>query len=238
MGLNYRLISPPTTEPVSLALVKVHLRVDWDDPANDALIASYISAAREYCESYTHRAFFSQQWQLYLDHFPFWDEVGTLPTRSHNDWPLFSAYYDRIAIRLPRPSCISVDSITYLDLSGTRQTLDPSAYYVDNTSEPARIVPFAGSYWPYTQEFLPGSVTVSYTAGSYTSGTFGTGGFGEGAEGVSTMPPSIIQAILLMTGHLYENRETTSDKPITNVPLAVSALLDPHKFTFFSYSGV
>ena len=83
------------------------------------------------------------------------------------DWPFYSSYWDSITIRLPRPRCVSVTSITYVDLTGTTQTLPTDSYYVDSTSEPARIVPVPGMYWPYTQAYLPGSVQVTFVAGSY-----------------------------------------------------------------------
>lgn len=72
-----------------------------------------------------------------------------------------------LAILLPKPRAVSVPSIQYINLAGELATLDPATYFVDVNSEPARIVPQPGLYWPYTQGWLPNSVIVSYTAGSY-----------------------------------------------------------------------
>lgn len=172
--LSFRLTTPPSVEPVSLTLAKQQLRVDFPD--DDALITGYITAARQWAEVYTKRAFFTQSFQLSLDAFPlFMANNGTLPPSQLRGWPYFSSYWDPLAIRLPRPTCLSVDKITFRDLTNTIQTLDPATYFVDITSEPARIVPMPSLTWPTTQLYLPGSVQVNYTTGSFvqqTSETF------------------------------------------------------------------
>lgn len=66
MGL--KLITPPAIEPVSLPDIKQHLRIDSD--LEDAVLSGFITAAREYCESYQNRVFITQTWDLFLDDFP------------------------------------------------------------------------------------------------------------------------------------------------------------------------
>ena len=117
------------------------------------------------------------------------------------------------------PRLVSVTSITYLDMAGEQQTLDPSAYIVDASSQPARIVPAINLTWPTTDYYIPGSVKVTYVAGSY----------GDGVT-VDTCPASIEQAILLLVGHFYENREASSALSLKNIPLGVDALLNPYRF--------
>lgn len=51
-----RIKTAATTEPVTLAEAKVHLRVDLDSTAEDALIGTLISAAREAVEQITGQA--------------------------------------------------------------------------------------------------------------------------------------------------------------------------------------
>jgi len=163
-GLNYRVIVPPTVEPVSLALAKQQCRVDTPD--EDFLIQTYIEAARDHCESVTNRAFYTQTIALYLDHFPYGDYRGTVPLSQRSPWN-YSAYWNDMAIRLPKPMAISVNAINYLDAQGSPQVLDPSLYVVDVNSTPGRIVPAAGTTWPVGQFYLPGSINVQYQAGSY-----------------------------------------------------------------------
>src|SRR5271170_1878980 len=226
--LNLNLITPPVVEPVSLTLAKQHLRIDFTD--DDTLIPIYITAARQWAERYTRRAFFDQTWQLTLDHFPLFNNWGgTMPTRNRHDWMFWTGYYEGIMIRLPRPTCVSVTSITYVDLTGTTQTLPTDSYYVDTTSEPARIIPVRGTYWPYTQAYLPGSVQVTFVAGSY----------GDGEE-VNNCPQTVVAAILLMLTNLYENRssvELGQGLNVTQMPMGAKMMLDTERFDCFSYSG-
>lgn len=59
-----RLITPPASEPVTLAEAKAHLRVDCAD--EDLLISSLISAARTRAEEYAGVAMLTQTWELWL----------------------------------------------------------------------------------------------------------------------------------------------------------------------------
>ena len=222
MLLSYKLITSPAVEPVTVMMAKRQCRVDFPD--DDVLLGVYVTAAREYCEKYTRRAFFNQQWELHLDHFPLPKLKSTLTAEERFDWPFFGSAWDYFAIRLPKPTCVSVDSVTYLDLTATLQTLDPSAYFVDNTSEPARLVPSQNMFWPYTQQYLPGSVRIKFTAGSY----------GDGVT-VNTCPKSIVMAILLLVAHWYEHREDVSELNLKSIPLGVNALLSQYKFDCLDY---
>ena len=222
MLLSYKLITPPAAEPVSVMMLKRQVRVDFPD--DDTLLGIYVTAAREYAEKYTRRAFFNQTWELALDHFPLPTFKTTLTAEERHDWPFFGSSWDYFAIRLPKPTCVTVNSVSYLDLSSTLVTLDPSTYYVDNTGEPARLVPSANQFWPYTQQYLPGSVRIQFTAGSY----------GDGVT-VNTCPQSIVLAIMLLAAHWYEHREDVSELNLKNIPLGVRALLDQHKFDCLEY---
>lgn len=170
MSLNYRLLVPPTVEPVSLSLAKQQLRVDIHD--DDLLIQMYISAAREYCEHYCNRAFLQQTWQLFLDSFPYGDYRSTVPIDQRSPWN-YSAYWNDLAIRLPKPRLLSVTSITYVDGDGDQQTLVPTTnFYVDPNSEPARLTPIAGATWPLTQFYQPDSICVEYVTGTFVIPSF------------------------------------------------------------------
>ena len=219
--LILRRIIAPTVEPITVATAKAHCRVDLSN--DDDLFGLYISAAREYAEKRLNRALISQTWQLSLDTFP-WGGYRAGPG-TRNAYKFSNDYWSAgMSILLPRPPLIQVTSITYLDQTGTRQTLDPTQYIVDPASEPARIVPFVGTYWPYLQAYQPSGVQVTYTAG-----------YGAGP---SSVPADIQLALLMLVGHYYENREATSQGlPVTNIPLAVDALLDAHALTTFTYEG-
>ena len=135
MGL--KVITQPTTEPVSLAEAKLHLRVEQDD--EDALISALISAARSQCEHMLERAVAPQTVQLSIDEFP---EDG---------------------IRL-RPTVIAIDSVVYVDGDGTEQTMASTDYYLDDAQEPNWLLPAYGGDWPAANEEA-NAVRVTYQTG-------------------------------------------------------------------------
>jgi uncharacterized phiE125 gp8 family phage protein len=193
---SLRLITPPAEEPVTLDEAKQHLRVEMPD--EDALILGLIAAARAQVETRTKRALATQTWELGLESFCW----------SDSPWGVCS---DRgSSHRLPWPALQSVTSITYLDATGTRQTLSTSVYQVI-TGTPGRVGLAYGQSWPVVRS-EPDSVLIRYVAG-----------YG----GASAVPDALKAAIKLLVGHLYENREATiSGLTITELPMAVRALCD------------
>lgn len=113
--MSLQLLTPPETEPVSVAEAKAHLKVDTSD--EDALIETLITAARARAEWHTGRAFITQHWRYYVDVWP----VGGVA-------------------ELSLPPLISVEDVTVTDASGARTVLDPSAYRVDAASVPGRVI--------------------------------------------------------------------------------------------------
>jgi hypothetical protein len=216
--ISWRDTSQPAVEPVTIDLAKLHLKVDH--AYEDALIGGYIIAARQLAEKITRRAFFERTVDLTLDHFP----LDLSSTLKPGEWHPFLDVWDRYCIRLPKPRCVSVDSIVYKDAAGADQTVPSGNYVVDTASEPARIAPAAGCTWPYVANYTPGTIKVTYTAGSY----------GDGAGDNNTCPQTIVCAILLIVGDLYRNRASSSEIDIKQLP-TVDALLDSEKFFVFGY---
>jgi uncharacterized phiE125 gp8 family phage protein len=66
--MTYALTTPPSAEPLTLAEVKAHLRLDGAD--EDALLLSLIKTAREFIERETGLCLIAQSWRLYLDRWP------------------------------------------------------------------------------------------------------------------------------------------------------------------------
>ncbi len=182
-------LSAPATEPLTLAEAKLHLRVDADVTDDDSLITALIVTARQQAEHRTGRALVTQQWRLGLDQFP----VDSLD--------------------LPFPKLQSVQSVTYLDSNGARQTLANTEYDAINDEMVGRIVPAYGKSWPDCRQH-PGSVQISYTCG-----------YGAAAD----VPQSIKAWMLLAIGAWYENREAlTSGQPVAELPRCFwEGLLDP-----------
>jgi uncharacterized phiE125 gp8 family phage protein len=217
-------LQAPDVEPVTLDQVKQHLRIAPEFADDDALLIAYISAAREYVESYTRRCFLTSQWQLSLDHFPqSFQMPSTVNPSMRRDWPYYSGLWNQCTIALPKPYCVSVDSITYLDGNGAQQTLDPSAYVVDVDSAPARIVPAPGLFWPIVTAYRPGSVKVKFTAGRWSD--------------ADSVPKDIQVAILLIITQWYTN-PSAAGATQNEMPFAVSALLGKYVFTCLDLESV
>jgi uncharacterized phiE125 gp8 family phage protein len=224
--LTLRQSIPPAVEPVTLAQAKGFLNIDEEFTQDDALLTALITAARQYAEEYTCRAFFNQTFVLTRDYFPYYNgsDYTTVNPASRGGYELYANYFRSIAIYLPRPGCVSVTSIKYVDLNGVIQTLDSGAYHVDTFSEPGCVLPSPGTYWPYTATNTPGAVQVTYIAGSY----------GDGTE-VNSCPQTICTAILLLVSHWYSNREAASPTNLSHIPFGVNVMLDTVKFhdTYF-----
>lgn len=136
-----RKLTDATIEPVSLAEARAHLRAATT--AEDALITSLITVARQTCEDRLQRTLLQTDWELTVDYFP-------------------------DALRLLMPTVMSVQSVQYVDEDGATQTLSPSSYQVDTKSEPGWIVPAYGYEWPTTREQI-NAVTVAYRCGYGTT---------------------------------------------------------------------
>ncbi len=115
---------------------------------------------------------------------------------------------------VPKPLLQSVTSIQYIDADGVTQTWNVSKYDVDTDLKPGRIVPAFGESWPTTRSDID-SVTIVFVAG-------------YGAE--TAVPFKVRQAIKLLVGHWFANRESVLVGPrATTAPQAVEALLDTER---------
>jgi hypothetical protein len=172
--LAVQIVSPAAAEPVDLSELKEHLRLDGSD--QDATVLALARAAREVCEAETGgRVLVATTYRLTLDFFPLMTYgqtapgyPGTVEPVLRQDWRLSPADW---AIRLPRSPLLSVSSVKYYDPSGTLTTISPTDYVVDAESDPPRISPASGAYWPSAQ-FRPGAVQITFVAGYATPITF------------------------------------------------------------------
>lgn len=136
--MTTKLITAPTSEPITLAEAKLQLRVDHND--EDTIIQGFITAAREHAEQVTKRSIMPQTWEVVLDAFPESD------------------------IELLYPVVNAVESVKYIDLNGAQQTMSAFDYYLDKDSEPGWVILGTDKEWPETQE-VANAVRVRYTAG-------------------------------------------------------------------------
>jgi len=134
-----KLITAPSTYPVTLAEAKLHCRVDIAD--DDTLITALITAATEMAEQKTGRAIMTQTLELTLDAFPEAFELTRVPVQS-------------------------ITSVKYYDTTGTQQTLSDTLYALDAADDFgfAHISPVYAGVWPDTRDQI-NAVAVRYVAG-------------------------------------------------------------------------
>lgn len=182
-----KVITPPSSEPVTLTQAKSQSRVDIS--TDDTLLNSYIAAARRYCERVDWRAYMTQTLEVWLD-----------------EWPSGNV------LTIPRPPLQSVTYIKYYDEDSVEATFSSAAYYVDTVSEPGRVMLKSDYDWPSATLREVNGVVVRFIAG-WTS--------------ADNVPETIRQAILLVIGHWYENREGVLVGTVSKeIELGVTRLLD------------
>lgn len=160
----------------------------------DPLLAMLIQAARQHAEQELRRYIITQTVDAYFGEFP------------HE--------HDR---RFFLPPLQTVSAITYVDIDGVTQTLDPSLYLVDNISRPARIEPAYGVVWPSTREQMS-AVKVRFVAG-----------YGTAAD----VPACIKNWMLIRIKTLWDQRDQLVKQlgMPTFEPAFVDGLLDTERVT-------
>lgn len=193
--MKYKVSTAISSEQLTVSDVKLHLRLT-SDTTEDALIAALITAARDYCEKYTGRAFATQTLVAYLDNFPAEDYI-----------------------ELPMPPLQSVTSIKYKNSAGTETTMTVTTQYIaDTDSDVGRIVLPYGVSWPSFTPYPFNPIAITYVAG-YT-----------------TLPRQLRQAMLLVIGSMYENRENDIaliGGQYHQTEFAAKALMDMYKVRWF-----
>lgn len=119
-------------------------------------------------------------------------------------------------LRLPLGPVQSVTSVAYWDVNNTDAVFAAERYSLHTDALGAAIHLNSGSSWPsvYSRQ---DAIRVTFVAG-----------YGLAAADV---PAPIRQAILLLVGHWYANREAVVSGNFEQLPLAVNALLTPLRAT-------
>jgi hypothetical protein len=183
------LLTAPAVEPATLTEAKSYLGVL--DPAEDALIGNLIAAARQAVESYTGRVLITQSWRLTLDN---WPEpkvgVGSDLLGLQQDWPAqFVGNGGLVVVELPKAPLQSVSGVRVYDSSGVASTVAPSAYVVDTTTTPSRLVFGSNISLPAVGQVARG-IEIDFVAGYGASAT--------------SLPAMLRQAVLAGVKVLYE----------------------------------
>jgi len=120
------------------------------------------------------------------------------------------------AVILPKSPVTALVSVTWLDAAEAVQTATLSDYSLVQTDDWSTVQPKAGKTWPTALADRPDAVRVQFTAG-YT-----------------TLPAALKEAVLLMVGHLFRNREGVVDGVSgADLPLSIQGLIDFYRLKWF-----
>ena len=117
----------------------------------------------------------------------------------------------RDCMRLGALPAVEILSVKYIDTDGEQQTLPTTEYALDNNGDLHYLRKAYGKTWPAVREQY-NSVEITYTAGHSP--------YEIELERIKT-------AMMLIIGHLYENREATAPVRLEEVAFGVDAFLDP-----------
>lgn len=114
-------------------------------------------------------------------------------------------------IRLPLGPLIGSVAVTYYDSANAQQSFTDFTAVSDAVGP--KVVLGAAASWPGTFD-RPDAITITWQCG-----------YGDAAD----VPAPIIHAAKLLIGHWFASREATAPSSLSELPLAVSALLAPYR---------
>lgn len=194
--MSLSIITDTTKAVLGTTDAVAHLRAST---ADNSLIDDLVLAATQHCEMFTRREFLQKTLRQQMD-----------------TWP------DSFVWELGRPIINSTAVVlSYLAENGSTYTTFASTnYHVDTESEPGRVVLKSGVTWPNVSIETANSVRAEFQSGFSNNGsTFSSGS-------TSAVPQRAVQAVRLLLGNYYENRESVVTGTIaTELPQSVQALL-------------
>jgi hypothetical protein len=207
----------PAAEVISPAEAKNYLRRDASFTDDDSLIGGLIQAAREHAEALTGRAIAKRTFRMVLDSHPYYTDTiqsqlayppsyYALPRYSTTLWN-----YSQM-IKLPYPPVVSVQQMRYIDTNGSPQVMNQDADFIlDRQTEPARIFPLPGQYWP-ADLYVADACIIDFTAGydpdpTAVSDTTTSQPNQQPDSKIVTGIPQLLRAAMLMyIAQLYDQR--------------------------------
>lgn len=142
-------------------------------------------------------------------------EQESLHSLITQTWDLYLDRFPASSFALPNPPLQSVTGIYYAPLAtGVEVEYSADNYYVDEISKPGWVVLASTASWPADELVPVNGVRIRFVCG-----------FGDAATNVD---PRAIQAMYLLIGHYYENREAVFMGRTTPevLPEGVDRLLD------------
>lgn len=220
------LITPPATEPVTLAELKNHCRVDSGMTDDDSLLTGMGISGRQYAESYTGRQLITATYELRLPDWPLpaylnsWNTGRASYANYNYPWNWARQFpQDFKGIVLPKSPAIAISTVKYLDADGSLQTLSSAVYRLALSTESYSVLIFDDSAnLPVVKPAREDAVRIQFTAG-----------YGD----ATVVPESIKCAIRLFAGELYNKREESSTGNYLSNTLGIDRLLSFYRVMEF-----
>jgi hypothetical protein len=253
-------VSPPESEPVALQAMIDYLRLgrtEGDNPSDDNLILSLISAARETAEVHTGKSICKKDYLQVHDGFREWHRDGAHAASYIGNRASTSIFHHPQSIKLFYPPLNYVAKIEYVDPGGVLQTLQPGvAFQVDPVSQPGRVAPLPGEAWPLTMLHAKNAVQIFFNAGFEVESSEEPAGDPNVASAPEpevldvsdspvvdqvpsyllnrTCPSRMLLAIKQLVVHWYQNRDPVIAQAggggkFNALPFHVEALLDSER---------
>ena len=112
----------------------------------------------------------------------------------------------------------SVSAIKYYDTDNALQTATLSNFHVLGTKDQTVLKPKSGYSWPTT--FLrDDAIKIEYVVG-----------YGDAA---SDVPQTVRHALMMLVAHLYENRELSIERSMSQVPFGFEALIERERSSWY-----
>jgi uncharacterized phiE125 gp8 family phage protein len=126
----------------------------------------------------------------------------------------------------PNPSTVSlmlgpvqsVSAIKYYDIDGVLQTATLADFNVFGTPNRITITPKTGKAWPITQT-RDDAIKIEYVIG-----------YGDSAASV---PQTVRHGLMMLVAHWYENRETTQEKQMQDLPYGFMEMIGIERNTWY-----
>jgi len=184
--------------PISIEDAKVALRIRHS--LEDNVLRRKLRAAVEYIETRTNRLLSPCDLELVF-----------------GDWPECTSE----PIELKVAPIRALESFEYRDTAGDWAEVDETAFSWRRTDEGGEVFLFSTFTAPDLHPEHRDRVRIRFSAG-YEVGDE----TGAADEADLIIPDKAIEAVLLLAGHWFENREASTDVELAVVPLGVKMLVD------------